>query len=158
VSKLEKIKKYSILALFSIVLSLVFMTTVNAQDYWDDTYYPWGAEESFFLGLGLTMCIIIVLIPLIIAILACIWIYKDAEKRGKQGVLWVLLLILASLFLSFIGLIIVIVVWLMIRPPIGGEKKAESPSSKAERRCPNCGRVIPDDARTCPYCSKKFEE
>ena len=27
-----------------------------------------------------------------------------------------------------------------------------------DRRCPNCGRVIPFDARTCPYCSKKFED
>jgi len=26
-----------------------------------------------------------------------------------------------------------------------------------DRRCPNCGRVIPFDAITCPYCSKRFE-
>jgi len=32
----------------------------------------------------------------------------------------------------------------------------EQPSS--DRRCPNCGRVIPIDARVCPYCGKKFEE
>lgn len=25
-----------------------------------------------------------------------------------------------------------------------------------DRRCPNCGRSIPLDAGTCPYCSKKF--
>ena len=27
---------------------------------------------------------------------------------------------------------------------------------EADRKCPNCGRVIQKDARTCPYCSKKF--
>ena len=27
-----------------------------------------------------------------------------------------------------------------------------------ERRCPNCGRVIPIDARVCPYCAKRFDE
>lgn len=27
-----------------------------------------------------------------------------------------------------------------------------------DRRCLNCGRIIPFDARTCPYCSKKFED
>jgi len=27
---------------------------------------------------------------------------------------------------------------------------------REDRRCPNCGRVIPIDARTCQYCSKKF--
>ncbi|UCF11903.1 MAG: hypothetical protein JSW06_07625 [Thermoplasmatales archaeon] len=75
------------------------------------------------MGLGLTVCLIIVVVPLVIAILACIWIYKDAEKRGKQRILWVLLLILTAIFLSFIGLIFVIVIWLAIRSPIGGEKK-----------------------------------
>ena len=25
-----------------------------------------------------------------------------------------------------------------------------------ERRCPNCGRGIPFDAKICPYCGKKF--
>jgi len=24
------------------------------------------------------------------------------------------------------------------------------------RRCPNCGRTIPIDARKCPYCTKNF--
>ena len=28
--------------------------------------------------------------------------------------------------------------------------------SSSGRRCPNCGRIIPEDAGTCPYCSKKF--
>ncbi|EMR75240.1 zinc-ribbon domain-containing protein [Thermoplasmatales archaeon SCGC AB-540-F20] len=27
-----------------------------------------------------------------------------------------------------------------------------------DRRCPNCGRIIPFDAIICPYCSKKFED
>ena len=98
----------------------------------------------------------IFLIPLIIAILVCLWIYKDAKKRGKSGALWVILLIVASVFGSFIGFIIVIVVWLVIRPPIGMEPQQAVASS--DRRCPNCGRVIPMDARVCPYCGKKFEE
>ena len=29
--------------------------------------------------------------------------------------------------------------------------------SKSDRRCPSCGRVIPDDAKMCPYCGKKFK-
>jgi len=32
-----------------------------------------------------------------------------------------------------------------------GRKKIMS-----ERKCPNCGRVIPMDAIYCPYCGKKF--
>ena len=147
---MDKTKKMTLIALTCILMTAALSIVASAQDD-----FPWGPEETaLFMGLGLTMCLIIVVVPLVIAIIACIWIYKDAEKRGKQGILWVLLLILAAIFLSFIGLIIVIVVWLAIRPPIGGKPAASS----SDRRCPNCGRVIPMDARVCPYCSKKFEE
>ena len=26
-----------------------------------------------------------------------------------------------------------------------------------DRRCPNCGRIIPFDSVVCPYCGKRFE-
>jgi len=153
-----KLKKISIMILTIIIISLILPTVKAAEDDpwdWYNTFY--GGNEWAFFGIGLTMCLIIFLIPLIIAILACIWIYKDAEKRGKSGATWVLILILASFFGSFIGFIIVIVIWLATRPPIGGiPQHMEQPSS--DRRCPNCGRVIPIDARVCPYCGKKFEE
>ena len=97
------------------------------------------------------VCLTIVIVPLIIAILVAIWIYKDAEKRGKSGALWVLLLILASLLLSFIGFVIVLVFWLATRPPIGGK-----PTSSG-RICPACGRPIPMDSQICPYCGKDFK-
>ena len=35
-------------------------------------------------------------------------------------------------------------------------KPKHATSKHEERFCPNCGRSIPKDARTCPYCSKKF--
>jgi len=28
---------------------------------------------------------------------------------------------------------------------------------KGNRRCPNCGRIIPFDSIICPYCGKRFE-
>ena len=153
-----KLKKISIMILTIIIISLTLPTVTAAEDDpwdWYNTFY--GGNEWAFFGLGLTMCLIIFLIPLIIAILACIWIYKDAEKRGKSGAVWVLILILASFFGSFIGFIIVIVIWLATRPPIGGVPQHMEQTS-SNRRCPNCGRVIPMDARVCPYCGKKFEE
>jgi len=148
---LNNSKKLKIGLIF-VLLSVVLTAAVIAQDPWDDYF---GSEEAaFFMGLGLAICLVLIIIPLIIAILLCIWIYKDAEKRGKSGVLWVILLIVATLFLNLIGLIIVIVIWLVVRPPIGGGEK----SAASDRRCPNCGRTIPMDARACPYCAKRFEE
>lgn len=149
---MDKLKKLSIIGLIILILSIVISITAIAYD----TYDPFNSDEAAFLfGLGLTMCLIIVIIPIIIAILVAIWIYKDAEKRGKSGAMWVILLILASLLLSFIGFIIVLIVWFAIRPPIGGEPKKQLESSSG-RICPACGRPIPMDAQVCPYCAKDF--
>ena len=134
-----KLKKLAIV-LIGILVTMAISTVASAQDF---TYTP--SDAGWFLGLGLTVCIAWVIVWLVIWILVGIWVYKDAEKRGKSGALWLIIVIL----LGFIGIII----WLIVRPPIGGEKTAES-----GRRCPNCGRPIPMDARVCPYCGKKFEE
>ena len=73
---------------------------------------------GYLAGLGLLACCFFIVIPLIIAVLLCIWIYKDAEKRGKEGLLWVILMILAALFLNILGIILVVVFWLAVRPPL----------------------------------------
>ena len=49
------------------------------------------------------------LIPLvwfIVAILLCIWVYRDAERRGMNGVLWLIIVLIAGI----IGLIIYLIV------------------------------------------------
>ena len=137
-------KKMAIMALSCVLMSMAIAAVASAQDV------PWGGPpagaEAAFLGLS-TVCCFIFLIPFILGLLLGIWVYKDAEKRGKSGVLWLLIV----WFVAFpIGLII----WLVVRPPIGGGEKP----SDSDRRCPNCGRNIPMDARACPYCAKKFEE
>ena len=43
----------------------------------------------------------------IIAILIAVWVYRDAEKRGESGVLWLIIVLITGI----IGLII----WLIIR-------------------------------------------
>jgi len=62
--------------------------------------------EFLFGGLGLLGVIICPLIWFIIAILICIWVYKDAKSRGMSGGLWLIITIL----LGIIGLIIYLVV------------------------------------------------
>ncbi len=141
---MDNSKKLAIMALACIVLSVAVAAVASAQDdYWD--YYGDDYIAPGLLGLTGAMCFI-PLVFLIIGIVLAIWVYKDAQKRGSSGALWLIIVLLTGI----IGLII----WLVVRPPIGGEKKA---TTSSERRCPNCGRVIPDDARTCPYCGKNFE-
>ena len=92
-----------------------------------------------------TLCIVFLVIYSIISVMIGIWMLKDADRRGKNGVAWFII----GLVLSILGLII----WFIMRPKTYQDKTG---GKEAERTCPNCGRVIPEDARTCPYCSKKF--
>jgi cobalamin biosynthesis protein CobD/CbiB len=56
------------------------------------------------LGFGL-ICLIPV-VWFIIAILLCIWVYRDAESRGMGGALWLIIVLITGI----IGLIIYLVV------------------------------------------------
>ena len=66
-----------------------------AQDEWQ----LWG-----FGALGL-LCLI-PLVWFIVGILLCIWVYRDAERRGMNGVLWLIIVLIAGI----IGLIIYLIV------------------------------------------------
>jgi len=43
------------------------------------------------------------------------------------------------------------------QPPVIVHQKSPKEITKSDRRCPSCGRVIPEDAKMCPYCGKKFK-
>jgi len=108
---------------------------------------------------GITAIFVAIILGIILLfafwIYVIIWIYKDAEKRGESGVLWLLIVLVAGL----IG----VIVWLAIRPPIGGDPNKKrildfgSNQPENNRMCPNCGRQIPFNANVCPYCAKKFD-
>ena len=148
-------KHMKTIVMLLISLTLVFVATamVSAQDdYYDEYYDDWSDGSSApWAALGLftgVMCIIPI-IAIIIGIVLAIWVYKDAEKRDSSGALWLIIVLITGL----LGLII----WLIVRPPIGGKKPNTSAATSSDRRCPSCGRIIPDDARVCPYCGKNFE-
>ena len=62
-------------------------------------------QLEFLFGLGI-IAMLCPLIWFIIAILICIWVYKDANSRGMSGVLWLII----TIILGIIGLIIYLVV------------------------------------------------
>ena len=134
--KLSGITLMNFLLLLSITCGIVSAST----------YPSFTSTDEFLWGPAIVIGIILLIGSVfIVQILVAIWVYKDANKRGENGVIWLLIVLVAGL----VGIII----WFVIRPPIGG-KKSELHS---DRRCPNCGRPIPMDARICPYCGKKFE-
>ena len=149
-------KKMSLITLACVVLFFAITAVVSATDWdgdgiddgsWED-YYGTSEVAWSLLGLSGVICFVVFLIPFIIGILIAIWVYKDAEKRGSSGVLWLIIVI----FLGIIGLII----WLVVRPPIGGHPQQQQQAGG--RMCTNCGRPIPMDAQVCPYCGKNFQQ
>ena len=66
---------------------------------------PIGQGEWAFLGLSL-LCCLMPIIWFVVWILIGIWVYRDAESRGMNGVLWLIVLILTGI----VGLIIYFVV------------------------------------------------
>jgi len=82
------------------------------EDFSDDPFFP--EESDGFFGFSFGFVIAIGAVTSIIHLIVLIWLYKDAERRGESGVLW----LLVGLIAGIIGLII----WLIVRPK---EKKSE---------------------------------
>jgi len=88
-----------------------------------------------------TICLIPV-IYWIVAILLCVWVYRDAESRGMNGALWLIIVLITGI----LGFIIYVVVR-------GGEKGRPPPVTRV---CTNCGRTVPPEVKFCPYCGKEL--
>ena len=66
--------------------------------------------------------------------------------------------ILCALLFIFAGIIVPALVQIELNKYVGKNiPKGIMNTEKSNRRCPNCGRHIPEDANVCPYCGKRFE-
>lgn len=79
--------------------------------------YSFEEFEETIIGPFVDIMVIILLFTVfwfVIAILICVWVYRDAKARGENAALWLIIVLLFGI----IGLII----WLIVRPK---EKAAE---------------------------------
>jgi len=117
-------------------------------------------EEIFWTFFIVTMIIAgVILFTLYIKLL--IWVYRDAEKRGMEEVLWLLIVLVTGL----IGLII----YFIVRDPIVAEKIEQSPKSSAPqpvpktevkrdvKYCSACGSPVSESAEFCALCGEKLK-
>lgn len=81
----------------------------------------------------------LVLIPLIfgIPILVAVYVYRDANKRGMNALLWMLIALLTP---SLLGLII----YLLVR------------NNHSDLKCPNCDAPVEESFVMCPNCRTKL--
>lgn len=125
--------------------------TASAQDNnytYNDTYENWTMPWEDYSGVCCGAYCLLYIVILIVWIFVIVWVYKDAEKRGKSGILWAIIVF----FLGIIGLII----WLVVRPkqtagvgygppvqpyqPPYQPQYQAPPAAPAAQICPTCGR------------------
>jgi hypothetical protein len=140
--------------------------------------FQFGAFDAV-LG---ALCFVIIA-SLVVFILVAVWVYRDAESRGMSGMLWLVLLILASLFFAFIGGLIVLVIYLIVRaehpprymaaaypgypppmaPPPGTAPPPPGPfapppayaATAGAATCRNCGSPLSPGATFCGRCGAR---
>ncbi len=108
---------------------------------------------------------------LIIWIFVIVWVYRDAERRGMNGVLWALLVLIGNI----IGLLIYLIVRSDSIPALkAGHETQECPScqkqvdasfvfcpycaARLHAVCPECGKPTEENWKACPHCGKKLKE
>ena len=128
-----------------------------------DTVPPWNWGEHHLLGFPATAIPLLIMTFIWLAVI--IWVYRDAQKRGMNGVLWALLVFLGSI----VGLIIYLIVRTEpgTRPVNGAVKEACSCcgkdvaagfvfcphcGSRAKPVCPSCQKPVDKSWKACPYC------
>jgi len=125
--------------------------------------------SGFFHGFGAMGRFALFLLPIAFILLwgaVLVWVYRDAEKRGMSGVLWLLLVLIGNV----IGLLIYAIVRSetpVRRPAQGGQAGGPAccppeacaacgkPVTPGYAFCPHCGRSL---KKTCPVCGKPVEE
>ena len=95
----------------------------------------------------------LVLLPVAFIILwgaVLIWVYRDAEKRGMSGILWLLLVL--------IGNVIGLLIYAIVRSETPIKRRAEGARREARgpEKCPGCGNAS-RGARLLPLLRKEPE-
>lgn len=101
---------------------------------------------------------IVFLIPIIIQIVLALFIYKDANANGMNGVLWAAIVCLVP---WFIGLIIYVVVRSSYSTTNMNNNSfnRESNSMKSQNQtCKYCGKSVNKGWNVCPYCSNPIDK
>ncbi len=90
-----------------------------------------------------------------------IWVYRDAERRKMNGVLWGLLVFIGNL----VGLIIYLIVRTESRPAAGTSAPivtaaagpdAPAPALCCPPACPKCGKPADAKHAFCPFCGESL--
>jgi hypothetical protein len=122
------------LAPFGVFTNMFRVIRIPDMDFdWWPHAFKWTSISIFSLAF------------LVLWIVVIVWVYRDAERRGMNGVLWALLV--------FIGSIIGLLIYLIVRSDV----LPASQRNQATQVCPECNQEIGRDYAFCPHCGKKLK-
>lgn len=130
----------ALLAFRSIFFVLPFGFFPGVAHVFRDAGHSIGGVFGFFPLMVLPLAL------LALWIFVCVWVYRDAQQRGMNGVLWALLV--------FIGHVIGLIIYLIVR-----SERAARPQASATpiEKCPNCGTEVRTGYAFCPHCGKPMK-
>lgn len=120
-----------------------FSTSITTiKNGWESALHSWNIWPHKFFRLFPVS--IVSLFLFIIWIFVIVWVYRDAERRGMNGILWALLV--------FIGNIIGLLIYLIVRSDQLPQRKETPPSIQ----CPGCSRTVLQSYAFCPHCGSSM--
>lgn len=161
-----------ILAVLAVLLALGFLRSIigiplgildGGSHHWGHRtgtwFWPFAGFAGFF---GLAFLVIWVLVAL--------WVHRDAESRGMEGVLWALIVF----FVHILGIIIYLVVranhpvlpakpagpGTPTPPPASGETGStpgEALTVQVTPVCKSCGRPVEKEHAYCAACGQNLQ-
>lgn len=156
-----------ILSIFSLGLNF---SNFNPQQFTDITYFQGFISESYSPPIGsLIGCGLAILVGYILIILGALFLRKSFDGIANRtkvdlfkttGIVYLIGAITTIFIIGFFILLIAIILEIasfFSLPDSLSKTKDEKKTIDSQRRCPKCGRIIPEDAKYCPYCSNKFE-
>ncbi|MEM0492543.1 MAG: DUF996 domain-containing protein [Candidatus Thermoplasmatota archaeon] len=154
----------ALLAIIPIIIGGSLLTLTNISNL-----NPSGIIDA--LGGTIIACVIALIIAYIFYLLSAIYFKKSYTSIADHtkvdlfrttGLVYLIgavtVIIGIGIFIVAIARILELISFLMLPDALpAGSMQGQMESTASSRRCPNCGRLIPEDARICPYCSKNFE-
>ncbi|MGB8952083.1 MAG: zinc ribbon domain-containing protein [Candidatus Aminicenantales bacterium] len=102
----------------------------------------WTVTDFGFLKLFPLVFLPLALLALWVYVI--IWVYRDAERKGMNGLLWALLVL--------IGNIIGLIIYLIIR-----SESSAKPREILSEKCPSCGNNVTAGFTYCPNCGARLK-
>jgi RNA polymerase subunit RPABC4/transcription elongation factor Spt4 len=115
--------------------------------------------RGWFDGFGPFASIPMIVLPVALIVLwgaVLLWVYRDAEKRGMSGILWLLLVL--------IGNVIGLLIYAIVRSETPVRRKDQDAAAvppapvRPPGTCGSCGNPLGEGFEFCPYCGKSLKK